>query len=434
MATTRGWDSSLAFLQAPYTFVGDRCQALRTNVFETRLMLQKTVCMRGRAAAQVFYDPELFERSGASFSWLQATPVGKGSPQGVDGEPHDRRARLFASLLAPSGIERLRELVAEEWAVSADEWEKRDSIRLDEEFHSLLTRAVCVWAGIPLSEFEVERRSADLVALFDQAAVVGPGHMRSRLARRRAEAWLMRLVRAERAGRAAFVPGSVAARLTREDLDVRAAAVELLNFVRPIVAVSVYMVFVAHALHQNPEAQPRGPEATERFVQEVRRFYPFAPAVAARVKRDFDWAGIRFAKGRRVLLDLYGTNHDPSFWSHPERFQPGRFLFWNQDPFSFIPQSAGDPRVHNCSPVEAIALSLMKETVAQLTDLRFEVPPQDTGLDMWRLPALPHAHLVVSHVRVAPTEAPVHETQGTPTSPESEIFYKLPGGGRRRVG
>src|SRR3546814_15123713 len=76
-------------------------------------------------------------------------------------------------------------------------------------------------------------------------------------------------------------------------LSLHVAAVEILNVIRPIVAVGVYITFVAHALHQFPECR-RKVEAgddtsyTEMFVQEVRRFYPFFPAVAALVRREFE--------------------------------------------------------------------------------------------------------------------------------------------------
>jgi fatty-acid peroxygenase len=50
----------------------------------------------------------------------------------------------------------------------------------------------------------------------------------------------------------------------------------------------------------------------EAFVHEVRRLYPFAPLLGARVERPFTWQGHRFLKGRLVRLDVYGTNHDPS--------------------------------------------------------------------------------------------------------------------------
>src|SRR3546814_7986900 len=110
--------------------------------------------------------------------------------------------------------------------------------------------------------------------------------------------------------------------LNGERLSLHVAAVDILNVIRPIVAVGVYITFVAHALHQFPECR-RKVEAgddtsyTEMFVQEVRRFYPFFPAVAALVRREFEWRGYHFPSGRRVILDLYGTNHDARTWNAP---------------------------------------------------------------------------------------------------------------------
>jgi fatty-acid peroxygenase len=45
------------------------------------------------------------------------------------------------------------------------------------------------------------------------------------------------------------------------------------------------------------------------FAEEVRRYYPFLPAIGGRALHDFDWHGMRIAKGTWVLLDLYGTDH-----------------------------------------------------------------------------------------------------------------------------
>jgi hypothetical protein len=41
-------------------------------------------------------------------------------------------------------------------------------------------------------------------------------------------------------------------------------------------------------------------------VQEVRRFYPFTPAIGAVVADDFEWRGHRFRKGTLALVDVYG--------------------------------------------------------------------------------------------------------------------------------
>ena len=81
------------------------------------------------------------------------------------------------------------------------------------------------------------------------------------------------------------------------------AAVELLNVIRPTVAVSRYLVFCAHALHEHPEWRERLRENDtylEPFVQEVRRFYPFFPFAAARVKETFHVGAVSASRREHV--------------------------------------------------------------------------------------------------------------------------------------
>src|SRR3546814_1441299 len=91
---------------------------------------------------------------------------------------------------------------------------------------------------------------------------------------------------------------------------------ELINVLRPTVAVAWYVTFAALALHQYPECRQRIAAAQEGylecFVQEVRRFYPFFPVVAARTRHEFEWKGYRLPGRTRVFLDFYGTDHDRS--------------------------------------------------------------------------------------------------------------------------
>ncbi len=58
-------DRTLALLSDGYAFIPRRCQHYRPNIFETRLMLTKAVCMMGQEAAEVFYEPGRFTRKGA---------------------------------------------------------------------------------------------------------------------------------------------------------------------------------------------------------------------------------------------------------------------------------------------------------------------------------------------------------------------------------
>lgn len=58
-------DSTLALLSEGYEFIPRWCRHHRSDVFETRLMLTKAVCIMGQEAAEVFYEPGRFIRKGA---------------------------------------------------------------------------------------------------------------------------------------------------------------------------------------------------------------------------------------------------------------------------------------------------------------------------------------------------------------------------------
>src|SRR5699024_11426197 len=112
-------------------------------------------------------------------------------------------------------------------------------------------------------------------------------------------------------------------------LDEKVAAVEVLNLLRPTVAISVYVALSALALYEFPDAKEKlsgaDAEAYKRFVQETRRYYPFFPVAPAIVKQDFLWDGHDFKEGTLVLLDLYGNNHHPELWKQANEFIPDRF-------------------------------------------------------------------------------------------------------------
>lgn len=138
-------------------------------------------------------------------------------------------------------------------------------------------------------------------------------------------------------------------------------------------------------------------------MQEVRRYYPFFPAVAAVVRESFEWKGYRFAKGRRVMLDLYGTNRDRRTWDAPGEFRPERFDVTHPGPFAFVPQGGGDHDLgHRCAG-EWICIEIMKAAMGFLTEeIAYSVPDQDLRIDVRRLPAVPRSGFVIGNV--CPTE------------------------------
>lgn len=404
----RWTENTPALLREGYLFISNRCRKHGSDLFETRLLLRRVICMSGPEAARLFYDPARFQRRGAVPAFLVKTLFGQGGVQSLDGDAHQTRKRMFMALMSPESIQRLANLMADHWRERLKLWEKMHEVVLFREVEEILCAAVCEWAGVPVPASEIKEKTALLSALIEGPSSVGPRYLRGRSARKRAEQWiggLIDAVRAERSEDTNDDPLSVVARHVDADgrpLNRHVAAVEMINLLRPTVAIARYVVFTAAALHQYPQCRPSsdGDETDyEIFVQEVRRFYPFFPFVAARVRQTFEWKGWRFPKGRRVLLDIYGTSHDARIWDQPDSFDPQRFRHWKGEAFNFIPQGGGDHNEgHRCAG-ERLTIELMKAALLLLTStMKYEVPLQDLSIDLSRMPALLKSGFIIHHV------------------------------------
>lgn len=402
-------DSSLAFLADPYRFIGRRAEQLGSDVFATRLLGRRTICMYGRDAATLFYDTTRMQRSGAMPRRVVKTLLGAGGVQSLDGAMHRRRKEMFLELATGERIGQLLDLTDRQWSLHARRWQEQGGVCLYQGAADVLAGAAFAWAGIERGEGDTPGRTRDVVALFDGAGAVGPRHWKARLARTRLERWLAGVVREVRSDSRRCDPSSPLSWVARhldadgQTLAPRVAAVELLNLVRPIVAVSVYISFIAHALHQYRDQREHvgaGTKELEAFVQEVRRFYPFFPAVAARTCQAFAWHGFDFPDGTRVMFDLYGTNRDRRHWRAPETFDPTRFDAGADMVFGLVPQGGGlHAEGHRC-PGEWITLALMQQAALKLTGLRYAVEGEP-GIDFGRLPALPEDGMRLRDVRPA---------------------------------
>lgn len=199
-----------------------------------------------------------------------------------------------------------------------------------------------------MNEAEVGKRADDFGKMVDAFGAVGPRHWQGRRARNRAEKWIRKVIEYFRSGKIQAPEGTALhAMATYRDtegkpLSVQMAAVELINILRPIVAIATYFTFCALALYEFPESREQIVSGNEEdlymFVQEVRRYYPFGPFLGARVCSGFQWNGVPFKKGQLVLLDVYGTNHDPRLWDDPFLFWPERFRNWRGGLFDLVPQ------------------------------------------------------------------------------------------------
>jgi len=402
-------ESSLALLGEGYPFIRDRCQRLNTNLFQTRLLMQNTICLSGEQAARLFYDERHFQRAQAMPRMLKKTLLGQGGVQGLDGEAHRHRKRMFLQLLDVAAIDELVGLTERSWRQAIGEWQARGEIQLLGEVQMLLTDSVCRWAGVPLPSAERELRCDQLAQMIDGAGGIGPRHLAARKARREAEAWTQQLIEQVRGGELSVDPTRalmVVAHhrdLDGKPLDSRIAAVELLNLLRPTVAVAYFITYAALELLAHPHWRERlrtEDELLEPFAQEVRRLHAFFPFTAARVREGFDWQGYHFPAGTRVMLDLWGTNREASRWSDPEAFQPERFVDWSGDAFSFVTQGGGDPAQGHRCPGERPAIELLKLALRMLTrEMDYAVPAQDLRIDLSRMPARPESGLLISDVK-----------------------------------
>ncbi len=413
-------DSSLALLREGYTFLQSRFIRYQTDIFQMQLMGQKVICLHGEEGAVVFYNPDNFIRKGAIPKMVQKTLLGEKGVQALDDAAHRRRKEMFMSVMSRESIQKLMDLMQQEWEVYTAKWEKMDSVVLFDEVQEIMCRAACAWAGVPLKEKEVRKRSSDFGFMVDAFGTVGPRNWRGRWARRRTESWIRKYISAVREAKRKVAVGSPAHTMaTYVDfngrlMDLQRAAVELINVIRPIVAIATYVTFSALALHQFPAYRQQlltdEEDFTELFVQEVRRFYPFTPFVGARVRQDFEWKGYPFRAGTMVFLDVYGTLHDKRLWEQPFSFIPERFRNWQGSPYDFIPQGGGHYLTgHRCAG-EWITIEAMKLALTYLTrGIRFEVPKQDLSYPLSRMPTLPRSRFIMQGVRKTNAAVPVEQ-------------------------
>jgi fatty-acid peroxygenase len=280
---------------------------------------------------------------------------------------------------------------------------------LFDEAAKILAAAAARWVGLP-AVCDTDELAQDCLAMVDGFATAGPRHWRARAARRRQEQRLTDIVAALRGQPVvAHAPSALAVVAQHRDdagelLHPHTAAVELLNVIRPTVAMSWFVAFAAHALHRWPEhlARLRDGDAAfaEAFAHETRRFYPFAPFVGGRAVQDVDFAGHPIPRGAVVLLDLYGQNHDPRLWKSPYMFVPERFLGSDAgaalDPWTLVPQGGGDRTVGHRCPGEPNTVALLADLAVRLARLDYTVPPQDLDIPLHRVPTRPRSGMRIT--------------------------------------
>jgi fatty-acid peroxygenase len=336
---------------------------------------------------------------------------GPGAVHGLDDEEHQLRKSLFLDVLDPGACRGIAARVCEGWQRRAAHWSSGEPVVVYDAAVQVFGEAVLAWAGI--SEPEPDPVARDLARIVDGFGAVGPANVRARLARARIDRWARSWIRKARADQSTTSPLSrvaCARDLEGELLDEATAAVELVNLLRPTVAVAWLAAFSAVALGQHPTWRRRlsdgfgtGDTAPAvAFAHEVRRYYPFVPVLAARARVPFDWKGFHVRPGQRVLLDVYGTDHGPD-WEDPWAFRPERFL--GDDPMTyaaFVPQGGDRPESGHRCPGEGVATALIVETLRALTSKEMDlVDASDQAWSLRRMPTRPPTGVRMASARRA---------------------------------
>lgn len=406
----RGLDKTISLLKEGYLFINNRMDKFNSDIFTVRLLGQNVICIRGEEAVKIFYDSEKFQRNGAAPNRIQQSLFGKNAVQTMDDEKHLHRKLLFMSLLTPEHQQKLADLTTTYLGEAIKQWEQRDQIILFDEIKNILCKVACQWAGVPLAEKEISERADDFIAMVYAFGTLGPEHWKGRMARNRAERWIKQVIEEVHEGKLETEQGSALhemafyKKIDGTRLDTEMAAIELINVLRPIVAIATFITFSALAFHEYKEEREKLRTADDRyldmFVHEVRRYYPFGPFLGARVRTNFMWKNQEFKEGTLVLLDIYGTNHDARLWDNPNQFKPNRFENWQGGLFDFIPHGGGDPaKGHRC-PGEGVTVELMKVVLRTLsTEMDYDVPNQDFHYDLSKMPTLPKSGFIMSNIK-----------------------------------
>lgn len=407
----KGIDHTVDLIREGYPFIQKRIKKYQSPIVISRVFGKRVIFLSGVEQAKVFYNDRYFKRHGVAPMRVQKTLFGKQAIQGLDGKEHLKRKQLFMSLLTPEYEKKFIDLCVMNLEHKAKEWEeKKTSIKLFDESKKILFLSVCEWTAVPYPKDKAKEILEDFGYMIYSFGRIGSYYRRGKRSRKCVEHWIENLIEDVRSGRfevdenTPLYQMSMYRDINGELLNVKIAARELINLLRPIIAIATYITFVAVALYENPgckeKLRNKDTLYLEMFCQEVRRYYPFSPFVGAKVKKSFRWNQCIFKKNTLVLLDLYGMMHDEKLFKQPYRFNPDRFKDRKECLYDLMPQGGGNIQTgHRCAGDILTLKVMMTFTDFLVNKIEYTVPKQDLCIPLNHIPTLPSSGFIMKNVK-----------------------------------
>lgn len=393
-------------LDEGYLLLSELRKEANAPVVKARLLNKEVIAIYGKEAAKKFYDSRNFKREGAMPKIVLKTLFGENGVQTLDGQAHEHRKTIFMDLMTPKRMEEYHRILDKNLTQKLDR--QQGQFELFDLAKDVLFRSICEWAGIDLSQLtkkEVDQLAEYQISMISSAVTNPATHIKGIDNRKKSEKWAQSLIENARinpvAGKedVALYAFAKATDDHGELLPIDVAAVELLNVIRPTVALTVWIALMGHALFSRPDIYQRlhaeFDQLQDSFIQEMRRYYPFFPMLPAFAIQDVEVDGYLIPKDSWVVLDLYGTNHDDRMIETPEVFRISRYLGKEKhisydEEYEMIAQGGGEFKtMHRCAG-EWITLHTLRVFSDQLVNkYQFSIPEQDWSIPMNQFPTYP---------------------------------------------
>ncbi|MFD1858939.1 cytochrome P450 [Aeromicrobium camelliae] len=398
-------DQSLSLIRRGYDFT----RWLRDDdpgPVTTRLMGRPATVIEGVEAARFFYSEPTLSRKGAAPPIPAMTLFGAGAIHSTDDDEHRHRKGQFVDLLDDTAAFEIARRAGAEWDRRVVELGYvPDVFSMSCE---VLFTAVRDWAGVSDEAIGVRRGTTQMVSMIDGFGSAGRRQLRAVKGRLGAQRWARaEIKRARKSGETETPLGQVAA-WTGPDgrpLPLSVAAVELLNVLRPTVAVAWFVAATAESFVEWPEyrfavkVRSVDPKA---YAHELRRYYPFVPVLAAKPRTATSFEGHEVPAGGRFVIDIWQHLNDPKIWIDPENFRPERFNDRLVGQYDLIPQGGGDKNTGHRCPGEDVAIELIEVFAIRLAEFdAIEGQGPSMRGNHSRMPPRPYR----ASLRLAPTAA-----------------------------